>query len=285
MGNRGIYHDGWTAVTLHRSPFDLTATAQAFSADNWELYDTSTDWTQAHDLSAEQPEKLAELQQLWLIEAVRHNVLPMDDRAAERMNPAIAGRPSLVEGTSLRLYPGMTRLNENVALNTKNRSYQVTAEIDVPDGGADGAIVVQGGRTGGWGLVATEGKLAYHYNFCGLQSTTITADEALPTGTHQVRAEFAYDGGGIGRGGEVTLYVDGTAAGSGRVERTHPLYYSFDEGLDLGLDSGMPVFEGYTTPKGRFTGTIAWGQVDLGDDDHSHLIDPEDHLAAAMLHQ
>ena len=285
MGNRGIYHDGWTAVTLHRSPFDLTATAQAFSADNWELYDTSTDWTQAHDLSAEQPEKLAELQQLWLIEAVRHNVLPMDDRAAERMNPAIAGRPSLVEGTSLRLYPGMTRLNENVALNTKNRSYQVTAEIDVPDGGADGAIVVQGGRTGGWGLVATEGKLAYHYNFCGLQSTTITADEALPTGTHQVRAEFAYDGGGIGRGGEVTLYVDGTAAGSGRVERTHPLYYSFDEGLDLGLDSGMPVFEGYTTPKGRFTGSITWGQVDLGDDDHSHLIDPEDHLAAAMLHQ
>ena len=107
----------------------------------------------------------------------------------------------------------------------------------------------------------------------------------MPTGTHQVRAEFAYDGGGIGRGGEVTLYVDGTAAGSGRAERTHPLYYSFDEGLDLGLDSGMPVFEGYTTPKGRFTGTIAWGQVDLGDDDHSHLIDPEDHLAAAMLHQ
>ena len=209
----------------------------------------------------------------------------MDDRAAERMNPAIAGRPSLVQGSSLRLYLGMTRLNENVALTTKNRSYQVTAEIDVPDGGADGAIVVQGGRTGGWGLVATDGKLAYHYNFCGLVSTTITSDAALPAGTHQVRAEFAYDGGGIGRGGEVTLYVDGAAAGSGRVERTHPLYYSFDEGLDLGMDSGMPVFEGYTTPKGRFTGTIAWGQVDLGDDDHNHLIDPEDHLAAAMIHQ
>jgi arylsulfatase A-like enzyme len=286
MGNRGIYHRGWTAQTIHRIPWDVVAAPHPFAEDVWELYDTTTDWTQAHDLSAEHQERLADLQQLWLIEAVRHNVLPLDDRAAERMNPAIAGRPTLVQGDSLRLYPGMTRLGENVAISVKNRSYAVTAEIDIPDGiSVDGALVAQGGRTGGWALLANAGRLAYHYNYCGLLRATITADRPLPAGTHQVRAEFAYAGGGIGRGGEVTLYVDGEGAGSGEVKRTHPLYFSFDEGLDVGVDTAMPVFENYAEPHGRFTGTIKWAQIDLGDDDHSHLIPPEAHLEAALTHQ
>ena len=288
MGNRGLYHEGWTAVTKHRTPWDVVSKAPDFSLDVWELYDTATDWSQRRDLAREQPERLAVLQQLWLIEAARHNVLPLDDRAAERMNPAIAGRPTLVRGTTLRLYPGMTRLGENVALNVKNRSFTVTAEIDAPGAGGPplgGAIVAQGGRTGGWALLADDGKLVFHYNYCGLLRATITSERPVPAGTHQVRAEFAYAGGGIGRGGEVTLYVDGTGVGAGHVERTHPLYYSFDEGLDVGCDTGMPVYEGYPTPHGRFTGAVRWAQIDLGADDHAHLIDPQEHLAAVLRHQ
>ncbi|MFJ4678128.1 arylsulfatase [Kitasatospora sp. NPDC088783] len=285
MGNRGIYHKGWTAVTKHRTPWDLLAQGTDFNSDQWELYDTGTDWTQAHDIAARHPEKLAELQQLFLIEAVRHNVLPMDDRAAERMNPDLAGRPTLFRGTTLRLYPGMTRLGENVALNVKNKSFNVTAELDVPDAGAEGVVVCQGGRTGGWVLMADKGRLAFHYNYCGLLRSTVTAPDPLPAGTHQVRAEFAYDGGGIGKGGTLTLFLDGARVAQGRIERTHPLYFSFDEGMDVGRDTAMPVYEGYTDPHGRFTATIRWAQVDLGDDDHSHLVDPAEHIAAALRHQ
>ena len=161
----------------------------------------------------------------------------------------------------------------------------MTAEIDVAGDAATGAIVAQGGRTGGWALLADGGRLAYHYNYCGLLRTTVTATDPLPPGSYQVRAEFAYDGGGIGRGGHVTLYVDGEAVGDGAIKRTHPLYFSFDEGLDVGLDTGMPVYEGYTTERGRFSETINWAQIDLGDDDHNHLIPPEAHLQAALMHQ
>ncbi len=286
MGNRGIYHRGWTAQTIHRIPWDVVSAPHPFAEDVWELYDTTADWTQAHDLSAEQPEKLADLQQLWLIEAVRHNVLPLDDRAAERMNPAIAGRPTLVQGDSLRLYPGMKRLGENVAINVKNRSYSVTAEIDDPRRATGRRRTGRAGRPHRrLGTSRRRRRLAYHYNYCGLLRATITAEAPLPAGTHQVRAEFAYAGGGIGRGGKVTLYVDGEATGSGEVKRTHPLYFSFDEGLDVGMDTAMPVFEDYSQPRGRFTGAINWAQIDLGDDDHNHLIPPEAHLQAAMTHQ
>lgn len=151
MGNRGIYHDGWTAQTKHRTPWVLTGVSPAFSDDAWELYDTTVDWTQSNNLAKSQPEKLAEMQQLFLIEAARHNVLPLDDRAAERMNPVLAHRPTLVQGETLRLYPGMTRLNENVTISVKNRSFTVTAAIVAPDAGLDGVIVTQGGRPeAGW---------------------------------------------------------------------------------------------------------------------------------------
>jgi hypothetical protein len=212
--------------------------------------------------------------------------LPLDDRAAQRMNPEFAGRPTLVSGDSLRLYPGMTRLNENVAINVKNRSYSATAEIVIgDDGAADGAILAQGGRTGGWSFFAEDGKLGYHYSYCGLLRKTILSERPIGAGTHQVRAEFAYDGGGIGRGGTVTLFIDGAAAGTGQVERTHPMYFSFDEGLDVGTDTGMPAYEGYRTPNGTFSATINWAQIDLGLDDHNHMIDPDEWLAAAMRHQ
>jgi arylsulfatase A-like enzyme len=286
MGNRGIYHNGWTAQTKHRTPWDVVSKAPDFSADVWELYDTSVDWTQSNNLAASDPAKLAEMQQMFLIEAARHNVFPIDDRAAERMNPVLAGRPTLVTGTSLKLYPGMIRLGENVTLNVKNRSYSVTAQITVPvDGTLEGAIVAQGGRTGGWSFFAEDGKLGYHYNYCGLVRTTVMSDGQIGSGDHLVRVEFAYEGGGIGKGGEVSLFIDGAAAGSGHVEHTHPLYFSFDEGMDAGEDTGMPAYEGYKSWGGKFTGTIAWAEVELGPDDHSHLIDPEEHLNAALRHQ
>jgi arylsulfatase A-like enzyme len=285
MGNRGIYHRGWTAQTKHRTPWDVVSQAPDFSRDVWELYDTTKDWTQANNLAASQPEKLAELQQLFLIEAVRHNVLPIDDRAAERMNPVLAGRPTLVKGNVLKLYPGMTRLGENVAISVKNRSYSVAAEIEISADDVQGVIVAQGGRTGGWVVFVEDGKLGYHYNFCGLLRTTVVSDEPLTRGKHHVRVDFVYDGGGAGRGGEARLWVDDVAGAVGKVQRTHALYYSFDEGLDVGLDTGMPVYEGYKTPRGQFTGKIAWVEISLEDDDHSHLVDPEEHLAAALRHQ
>jgi hypothetical protein len=285
MGNRGMYHSGWTAQTKHRTPWDVVSKAPDFDKDVWELYDTTKDWTQANNLADKNPEKLAEMQQLFLIEAVRHNVLPIDDRAAERMNPVLAGRPTLVQGDSLKLYPGMTRLGENVAISVKNRSFTVTAEIEVPQKGLNGVIVAQGGRTGGWVVFTEEGRFGFHYNFCGLERTTVLSDALLAAGKHKVRAEFVYDGGGAGKGGGVALYIDESAAGKGKVPRTHPLYYSFDEGLDAGVDTGMPVYEGYKTPNGRFTGVILWAEIKFGNDDHSHLIDPEEHLAAAMRHQ
>lgn len=180
----------------------------------------------------------------------------------------------------------MTRLNENVAINIKNRSWSATAEIVVPDDGTlDGAILAQGGRTGGWSLFGEGGKVGFHYNYCGLLRSTALSADPLTAGTHQVRSEFAYAGGGIGRGGTVTLFVDGEPVGTSEVVRTHPMYFSFDEGLDVGRDTGMPAYEGYATKGGVFSGTIHWAQIDLGLDDHNHLVDPEAWLEAAMRHQ
>ena len=177
--------------------------------DVWELYDTSTDWSQAHDLAGEMPEKLAELQQLWLEEARKYNVLPLDDRRIERFNAELVGRPELVKGNSQLLFGGMGRLTENSLVNIKNKSHAVTAEVVVPEAGAEGVIIAQGGAFAGWSLYAKDGRPTYCYNLLGLQRFKIEGDAAIPPGTHQVRMEFAYDGGGLAKGGTVTLYLDG----------------------------------------------------------------------------
>ncbi len=191
------------------------------------------DWTQARNLVADQPEKLAELQRLWLIEAVKYNVVPLDDRGFERINPDIAGRPQLIRGNSQLLFPGM-RVSEGSTISIKNKSHQVTAELTVPDGGAAGVIVTQGGQVGGWSLYVHDGRLKYCYNFFGIQHFITAADEPVPAGRHQVRMEFAYDGGGLAKGGTVTLYYDGKPVGSGRVDMTIPMGYSADEACDVG---------------------------------------------------
>ena len=205
FGNRGVYHKGWTAVTRHKTPWILVGEkAPAFDDDRWELYDTTTDWTQARDLAKEHPDKLHELQRLWLIEAIKYNVLPLDDRVAERLNPDLAGRPVLIKGNSQLLFGGMGRLSESSVVNIKNKSHAVTAELVVPESGAEGVIIAQGGSIGGWSLYAKDGKPKYCYNLLGVQRFYVEGDRAIPAGQHQVRMEFAYDGGGLGKGGEVS---------------------------------------------------------------------------------
>ncbi len=281
MGNRGIYHEGWKAGTLHRVPNGDT---HSFDEDVWELYDTSTDWSEARDLAADNPGKLAALQRLFLIEAAKYNVLPLDDRATERFNDDTAGRPTLVRGKSQVLFGDMGRLTEPSVLNVKNKSHSATADITVPDGGVQGVIIAQGGRFGGWTFYVLDGKLRYCNNFFGVEHTYIGAEETVPSGDHQVRMEFAYDGGGAGKGGDVTLFVDGTQVATGHVGRTHPAAFSGDETTDVGRETGSPVAEDYPAPN-VFTGTIVGVRLQIGDDDHSHLIDPQHLLDIAMALQ
>jgi arylsulfatase len=282
MCNRGIYHKGWVAATLHRVPGGVPD--HGLDADVWELYDTTADWTEAHDLAAQHPEKLAALQRLFLIEATKYQVLPLDDRSVERINPDTAGRPTLVRGRSQVLFGGMGRLTEATVVNVKNKSHAVTAQVAVPAAGAEGVIVAQGGRFGGWSLYARENTLRYCYNFFGLERASVRAERPLPAGAHQVRMEFAYDGGGLGKGGTVTLYVDGERVGGGRVARTHVAVFSAEETTDVGRETGSPVTEDYPAAT-AFTGTIDGVRIDLGEDDHSHLLDPAHLLEIALIKQ
>jgi len=285
FGNRGIYHKGWTAVTKHRTPWDTgVANLVAFDDDNWELYDTNTDWSQAKNLAREQPAKLKELQRLWLIEAVKYNVLPLDDRMMERGDSERAGRPQLIKGTRQLLFGGMGRLTESSIVNTHNKSYSVTAELIV-DARPEGVIVALGGITGGFSLYCKGGKVKFGYNFFGLQTYTIEGKDVIPAGQHQVRMEFAYDGGGVAKGGNVTLYVDGKQSGQGRVEQTEPQLFSADETCDIGNDFGSAVTADYGSRK--FNGTVSWVEIDLGADakDANHLISPQERLHIAMALQ
>ncbi|WP_412535084.1 arylsulfatase [Mycolicibacterium sp. D5.8-2] len=281
FGNRGIYHKGWTAVTKHRTPW--ITDQPPLDEDVWELY-APDDWTQAHDLAAEQPERLAALQRLWLIEAVKYNVVPLDDRSFERFNPDIAGRPQLIKGTTQTLFSGM-RLLENCVLNIKNRSHAVSALISAPDNGAQGVIVSQGGGVGGWCMYAHENRLKYCYNFFGIEYSYVTADAPVPSGQHLVGFEFAYDGGGLGKGGTVTLYCDGEPIGTGRVERTEPMAFSADEACDVGSDTGSPTSPDYGPHGNGFNGRIEWVKIDISTDDHEHLITPQDRFNISMARQ
>jgi arylsulfatase A-like enzyme len=285
--NRGIYHDGWTAVTRHSIPWLMGTALPSFEDDVWELYDTNVDWTQTKDLAAEMPEKLAELQELFLEEARNYNVLPLDDRRVERFDVQISGRPALIKGNSQLLFSGMGRLTESAVLNVKNTSHAVTVDIVVPEGGASGVLIAQGGAFGGWSLYMHEGRPKYCYCFFGVQRFTVEGGSRVPAGDHQVRMEFAYDGGGLAKGGKVTLYVDGQGVAEGRVEHTQPMIFSADETADVGNETGTTVSDDYDAESSRFTGTINWVQIDLGEDagDVDHLISPEERLQIAMARQ
>jgi len=287
FGNRAIYHKGWTAVTRHRTPWILQGGNVPFDDDVWELYDTEKDWSQSNDLSKQMPEKLMELQRLWLIEATRYNVLPLNDDLMGRMNPDTAGRPVLIKGKTQLLFEGMGRLSENCVVSIKNKSHAVTAEIVVPQSGAKGVIVAQGANIGGWSLYAQDGKLKYCYNLGGVKLFFVESATPLTPGEHQVRMEFAYAGGGLGKGGNVTLFTDGKKVGEGVVPMTLAMVFSADDGCDVGEDSGSPVSPDYGPVGNRFNGRVKGVQIAIADaaENSDHLVKPEDAIRIAMARQ
>ena len=233
------------------------------------------------------PEKLHELQRLWLIEATRYKVLPLDDRMLEKMNPDTAGRPVLIKGKTQLLFGGMGRLSENCVLNIKNKSHSVTAEIVVPEKGAEGVIIAQGANIGGWSLYAKGGKLKYCYNWGGFKHFFVEGATPIPAGEHQVRMEFAYAGGGLGKGGKVTLFIDGKKVGEGDIGATLAMVFSADDGCDVGEDSGAPVSPDYGPHGNAFNGRVKGVQLAIADaaENADHLVEPEDAIRIAMARQ
>ncbi|MBM4465789.1 MAG: arylsulfatase [Chloroflexi bacterium] len=287
VGNRGIYHKGWTAVTKHRTPWEPgMVKLPPFDDDVWELYDTNRDWTQAHDLAKEMPEKLHELQRLWLIEAVKYNVVPLDDRMTERCNPDIAGRPQLVRGNRQLLFGGMRHLSPHSIVNTGNKSYAITAEVVAPEAGAQGVIFAYGGIGGGVSLYVRSGKPKFCYNFCGIRHFFVEGSEAIPAGKHQVRMEFTYDGGGLAKGGAVALFIDGREVGAGRVEITEPFALS-GETVDVGMDGGSPVSPDYGPRGNAFNGEVNWVEIDVDKAalDMDHILTGEERFRVALALQ
>jgi arylsulfatase len=258
FGNRAIYRDGWLARTIHRAPWQITD-LPPLDTDPWELYHVAKDFSLADDLASKHPKKLEDMKALFMTEAAKYHVLPIDDRTIERTNATLAGRPDLMGGrTSLTLYEGMEGMLENTFINVKNRSKTVTAEIEIPEGGASGAILVQGGRFGGWSLHLREGKPAYEYNWLGMERFVVESPSALSPGKATVKLEFAYAGGGRGKGGTATLSVNGRQVAEGRIGKTQPNIFSADETADVGIDNQTPVALGigYGPEETRFTGRI-----------------------------
>ena len=263
FGNRGIYHDGWLAHTVHRAAWEAKP-RRPLLEDKWELYHVAEDFSSADDLAAKHPEKLKELQDLFLREAVKNHVLPLDDRTLERMNAALVGRPDLMAGRkSLTVFPGMIGMTENVFINTKNRSHSITAVVQVPKGGAEGVILAQAGRFGGWSLYVKDGKPTYAYNYLGLSGSKVASPKPLPEGKVTIRYEFAYDGGGYGKGGTGTILVNGEKVAEGRIEKTQGFAFSADEGADVGIDGETPVTPDYKQGDNKFSGKIEKVTIDL----------------------
>ena len=257
-GNRAIYQDGWFARTIHRAPWEMKGRRPITDNSGWQLYDVRSDFSLANDLSAQNPDKLKEMQARFLEEAAKYHVLPLDDRVMERMDASLVNRPDLMAGrTSLTLAEGMSGIMENAFLNVKNKSSTITAEVEIPDGKARGIVIAQGGRFGGWALYVKDGVPAYTYNYLGLKSTTIAAEKPLPAGKATLRYDFAYDGGGPAKGGTGTLYVNGEKVAAGRLDVTQMGMFSADETADVGIDLGTPVVEAIgSEAASKFTGRI-----------------------------
>ncbi|PZU92040.1 MAG: arylsulfatase [Chelatococcus sp.] len=266
-GNRAIYHDGWFARTIHRAPWEQKPRRSLQDNSAWELFDVRSDFSLSNDLAAKNPKKLAEMEALFLKEAGKYGALPMDDRTLERFDPVAAGRPDLMGSRrTLTLAEGMVGMLEGVFVNVKNRSKTITAEVVVPEGTANGTLISQGGRFGGWSLYVKDGVPAYDYNFLGLQRTTIASSRKLAPGKAEIRFQFDYDGGGKAKGGLGTLFVNGEKLGEGRIPMTQPSMFSADETADVGIDLGTPVVEAIgSEARSRFTGRIPRLTVSVGD--------------------
>ena len=283
--NRGIYHQGWTTVTRHSTPWVMVP-LPAIDDDVWELYGPD-DWTQAHNIADDNPAKLAELQRLFLIEATKYNVLPLDDRRIERFNADLAGRPQLIKGNTQLLFGGMGRLSRELG---PDHQEQVTRHHREPHRARHGRR--RRDHLPGWRVRRMEplrqgGTPKYCYNLLGLQRSIIEGDRALPPGDHQVRVEFDYDGGGLAKGATITLFIDGDQVGNGHLDATVPMVFSADETTDVGHDTGTGVSDEYRPGDNEFTGTVHWVQIDIDDkaEDFDHLITPEERWQIAMARQ
>jgi len=286
FGNRGIYHDGWIACARHSIPWIIEENPP-LKNDVWELYHVADDYSEAHDLAAKDPAKLKELQDLFMKEAERNRVLPIDDRRAERFNAAIAGRPDLMGSrTSLTVYPGMTGIPENAFINVKNRSYTIIAPVVLSDAKTNGVIIAQAGAFGGWSLYMKDGRLHHDYNFFGIEHTNIAGTSPVPAGKHELKYEFVADSPKPGTGGKCILYVDGQRVATGAIPKTVPFGYSADEGVDVGMDGETAVCADYTPATSRFTGEIVKVVIDvnpvgLSAEDQKKIEEAEKDAAAA----
>jgi len=265
FANRAIYNDGWIAATTPAVlPWVMGQPTPDIDDYRWELYNITEDFSQAVNLAEKEPAKLRELQDLFWIEAARYNVLPLDNTKIERFDVRL--RPSLTRGRSVfTYYDGMTRIPEGAAPNLKNKSYRIGADVNIPAAGADGVIATQGGRFNGWGLYLLDGKPVFHYNLGGVQRFTIAAKDKLGQGQHVILVDFKYDGGGIGKGGTVTISVNKKKVAEGRIDRTYAFRVSLGETLDIGEDTGTPVSEDYKVPF-EFSGKLNRVLIQLSDE-------------------
>jgi len=262
VGNRAIYNDGWVASVLHKAPWEGQPRT-TLDKDTWELFNVNDDYSESTDLAAKNPEKLEELKKLFMEEAKKNRVLPIDDRTIERFDPKTAGRPDLMNGRkSLTVYEGMYRMMENAFINVKNASSSITAEVDVK-AGANGVILAMGGRFGGYALYVKNGMPAYTYNWVGKEQYDVISTKPLNPGKHVVKYDFKYDGGGMGKGGTGTLYIDGVKAAQNRIENTNGNMFSLDEGADVGFDEGTNVSKNYAIGHNHFTGKIGYVKIDV----------------------
>ena len=264
LGNRGLYQDGWIASTIPPvAPWIVGGRKRDVLDYQWELYHVADDYSQAVNLADKEPAKLKELQEMFWIEAAKYDVLPLDNSTIERFDVRI--RPSLTRGRSVFTYfPGQIRIPEGTAPDLKNKSFKIGASMDIPAGGANGVIATQGGRFNGWGLYLKDGRPVFHYNLVGVQQFDFAGKDKLAPGKHLVLVDFKYDGGGLGKGGTLTLSVDGNPVAQGRIDRTYAFRVSLDETFDVGEDTGTPVSGDYVVPF-RFTGTLERVLIRLAD--------------------
>jgi arylsulfatase len=260
LGNRAIYDESWIAAARHgRLPWERTVKG-SFDTDEWELYNIAEDFSEAKNLANENPEKLEKLQKLFLKEAQKHNVLPLDDRIGERFDVKI--RPSLTRGrTTFTYYPGTVGIPEGSAPNLKNRSFTITANVEIPENGAEGVLLTQGGRFAGWSFFLEDGKPTYAYNYANTARYIIQSREKLPAGKSTIRFNFDYDGG-VGAGGIGKLFINDRQAAEGRVDKTIAYRLALDETFDVGRDTGTPVVDTYQVPF-SFTGNLQQVSLEL----------------------
>jgi Sulfatase len=275
FANRAIYHDGWIAATTPPAAPWLLGTAKlpqdVINGYKWELYNLTEDYSEANDLAAKMPDKLREMQELFLVEATKYNVFPLDNLVLPRL---LAPRPSATAGRNAFTYSGeMSGLPDSDAPSILNKSYTITADVEIPQGGAEGMLATLGGRFGGYGLYLLKGKPVFLYNFLDLERFRWEGQQALAPGKHTLVFDFKYDGPGFGKGGTGVLRVDDKDVATRKVQHTIPFIMAIDETFDVGVDTRTPVDDkDYQVPF-RFTGklnklTFKLGPTQLTSDDH-----------------